>query len=320
MNRLRTLVRWSFAAMVPGELVLMLCLASGVGVPDGARRAVEAALLAIVVAAAVVFTADYRRHRRSGLPSHQAARIAVADTVPAVVRKLVVHEFALGTSFLRWVGRRGPHGVRPGAVVVPYAGGQMAVLYVFLFVSIVETVALALLIPWPVVHAVTLVLDLWGVYFVIALHASCVVRPHVIGVDGSLQLRYGALLDIRIPAGQVVSARRERRYTSSKVGTIDPDGGADLPVASETTVTVQLAEPLEYVRVLGRTAQAQTFRFYADDPAAALDALRARIAPTCAQLVSSDDPGEGPTRTTTSKMILRTGPDTTGHGGSELHR
>jgi hypothetical protein len=278
MNRLRTLVRWSFVAMVPGEVVLVLCLATGAGIPDGARRAVEAVLLAIVAAAAVVFTSDYRRHRRSGLPPHPAALAAVADTVPAVVRKLVVHEFRLGTSFLRWVARRGPHGVRPGDVVVPYAGGQMAVLYAFLFVSILETVALALLIPWPVVHAVTLVLDLWGVYFVIALHASCVVRPHVVGADGSLRLRYGALLDIRISAGHVVSARPERRYSKSKVGNIDPDGVADLPVASETTVTVQLAEPLEYVRVLGRTAQAQTFRFYADDPAAALDALRARTA------------------------------------------
>jgi hypothetical protein len=47
-------------------------------------------------------------------------------------------------------------------------------------------------------------------------------------------------------------------------------------VASETTITVQLLEPLGYVRVLGRTVQAQTFRFYADDPAAALTALRAR--------------------------------------------
>ena len=280
MNPLRTLVRWSFAAMVPGELVLMLCLASGVGVPEGARRAVEAVLLAIVVAASVVFTADYRRHRRSGLPPKPAAHAALADTVPTAVGKLTVHEFRLGTSFLRWVARRGPHGVRPGDVVVPYASGQMAVLYIFLFVSIIETVALALLIPWPVVHAVTLILDLWGVYFVIALHASCVVRPHVIGADGSLRLRYGALLDIRIPAGQVVSVQRERRYTNSKVGTIDPDGTdpdgvADLPVASETTITVQLAEPLGYVRVLGRTAQARTFRFYADDPAAALDALRA---------------------------------------------
>jgi hypothetical protein len=276
MNRLRTLVRWSFVAMVPAEVALVLFLASGASIPDGARRGVDAVLLAIVAAAAVVFTSDYRRHRRSGLPPHPAALAAVADTVPAVVRKLTVHEFRLGTSFLRWVARRGPNGVRPGDVAVPYAGGQMAVLYVFLFVSILETVGLALLIPWPVVHAVTLVLDIWGVYFVIALHASCVVRPHVAGADGSLRLRYGALLDIQIPAGHIVSARRERRYTKSKVGNIDPDGVAELPIANETTVIVQLAEPLEYVRVLGRTAQAQTFRFYADDPAAALDALRAR--------------------------------------------
>lgn len=32
------------------------------------------------------------------------------------MRRLVVHEFNLGTSFLRWVARRGPNGVGPGDV------------------------------------------------------------------------------------------------------------------------------------------------------------------------------------------------------------
>jgi hypothetical protein len=32
-------------------------------------------------------------------------------------------------------------------------------------------------------------LDLWGVYFMLGLFASFVVRPHVIGADGSLRLR-----------------------------------------------------------------------------------------------------------------------------------
>ena len=202
----------------------------------------------------------------------------MTGAVFVAARKLVLHEFNLGTSLLRWVTRRRPYGVRPGDVAVSYASGQAALMYGFLFVSIVETVVLAYLIPWKLLHSVTLVVDLWGVYFVLALHASCVVRPHVIGVDGTLRLRYGALLDVRIPAGRIASVRLERRYAGSKKGTIDADGVADLAVASETTVTVELTEPVGYVRVLGKPAQARTFRLYANDPTAAVAALRARMA------------------------------------------
>jgi hypothetical protein len=191
------------------------------------------------------------------------------------VRKLTVHEFVLGSSFLRWATRRGPHGVRKGDVALPYAAGQTAAMFAFLFISILETVALDYFIPWPAVRKAVLVLDLWGVYFVLALHASCVVRPHVIGADGSLRLRYGGLIDIRIPAGRIASVRLERRYAGEKRGAVDADGVAVLAVSSETTVTVELTEPVGYVRVLGKPAQAKAFRFYADDPAAAVAALRA---------------------------------------------
>lgn len=276
MSGLRTIVRWSSLALVPGDLVWVLCLASGISVPTTVRIAAEAAMLAVVASTAVVLTADYRRHRRTGLERRAASLATIDDTAPVAARKLIVHEFNLGTSFLRWVARRRPHGARPDDVTVPYASGQTAVVYGFLFVSIVETVVLAYLIPWAVLRSVTLVLDVWGVYFILALHASCVVRPHLIGADGSLRLRYGALLDIQIPAGRIASARLERRYSGNKLGVVDADGAADLAVAGETTVTLELTAPVEFVRVLGRPARAQTFRFYADDPTAAVSALCTR--------------------------------------------
>ncbi|MEU7134930.1 hypothetical protein [Streptomyces sp. NPDC046261] len=273
---LRTAVRWSLAVLAPGELVLMLCLASGIRVTPAARTALELAVLTVMVAATTLLALDYHRHRLDGLPRRPALLAAVADTVPAPVRKLAAHEISLTTSFVRWTTRRGPHGVREGDAAVPYASGQTAVMYGFLFVSVVETVALAYLIPWPVLHTLTLVLDVWGVYFIIALHASCVVRPHVVGADGSLRLRYGALLDIRIPARHIASARVERRFPEGRPAAVDAHGGADLAVAGQTTVTVELTEPITFVRPLGKTAKARTFRYYAQDPASAVAALRAR--------------------------------------------
>ncbi|MFD7663588.1 hypothetical protein [Streptomyces sp. NPDC059788] len=271
---LRRAVRWAFSALVPAELVLVLCVLGGVRIPPAARLATESVMLLLAAVSATLICLDHRRHRRAGLDRRSAFLAAIADTVPAAVRKLTAHEVFLSTSFLRWVTRRGPHGVRDGDLPVPYAPGQTATTYGFLFVCVVETVALAFLIPWPVVHAVTLVLDIWGCYFVIALHASCVVRPHVVGADGSLRLRYGALLDIRIPADRIASVRLCREFPDGKLAVVDEHGVADMAVAGQTTVTVELTGPVRYVRALGRPAEARAFRFYAEDPASAVAALR----------------------------------------------
>jgi hypothetical protein len=270
----RKAVRWSCLALLPGELVLVLCLAGGVVIPSAVRSALELSVLAVMIAAGALLFLDHRRHRRAGLDRRAALGAAFADTVPAPVRRLMAHEVFLSTSFLRWVTRRGPHGVRDGDLPVPYAPGQTAVMLGFFFVCVVETVALAFLIPWPMVHAVTLVLDIWGCWFVVALHASCVVRPHVIGADGSLRLRYGALLDIRIPADRIDSVRQDRRFPESRPGAVDEKGVCELAVAGQTTVTVELTEPVPYIRALGQPDGARTFRFYAEDAGAAVAALR----------------------------------------------
>jgi hypothetical protein len=202
-----------------------------------------------------------------------AATVAIRTTVPTPVRRLVRHEFVLWTSLLRWIARRPPHGVSKGDTAVAYAGGQSTVAYVWLFVSIVETVALAYLIPWPLVHALALILGLWGVFFILALQASCVVRPHIVGADGSLRARYGALVDIRVPADCIASARVERRFPNGSLVQLREDGTLDLIVGSQTTVTVELTEPVAFLRPLGKPARARTLRFYADDPHPAVAAL-----------------------------------------------
>jgi hypothetical protein len=104
----------------------------------------------------------------------------------------------------------------------------------------VETVVLAFIIPWPIVRDIALVLDIWGVYFIIAVYASFVVRPHVIHADGCAELSQGG----------------------------------------QTTVTVQLTRPVTFTRPLGKTACASALRFYAADPAAAVAAIRARALQT----------------------------------------
>lgn len=200
-----------------------------------------------------------------------------AAWVLAVLRRLVWHELLLWACLFRWIARR-PHGVRAGDTAAAYTGAQSVTVYGMLFVSVVETVALAYLIPWPVVHLVFLAVDVWGIFFVVGLQASCVVRPHVAGPDGSLRVRYGALVDIRVPAERIVSARVDRRYptgTLLKFGEDDTDT-VDLIVGGMTTVTVRLCEPVTFRRPMGRPASVRTLRLHADDPRALVAALSRR--------------------------------------------
>lgn len=213
--------------------------------------------------------------RRAGRRSVDVAIDVVRAVVPRQVRRLVRHEFVLWACLLRWVTRRGPHGVGAGDTAVAYSGGQAAVMLGFLFASIVETVALALIIPWPLVHMIALIIGLWGVWFVLALHASCVVRPHVIEADGSLRLRYGALIDIRVPEEMVANVRRERHRPAGSLLEFRDDASAELIIAGETSLTVELVEPIAIVRPMGRVERARTLRFYAEDARAAMAAIAA---------------------------------------------
>ncbi|MFF5702903.1 hypothetical protein ACFY7H_10415 [Streptomyces sp. NPDC012794] len=262
--------RIAAVAVMPGELLLVLCLAAGVRPPGWATAAAEALLLGALLLEAWVLCS---LRRRTG-----SWRAAVRAAVPEPVLRLLLHELRATASLGRWIARR-EHGVRPGDLAARYTGPQTAMMYGLLFVSVVETAALAVLIPWPAVHRVVLVLDVYGVLLVLALHAACVTRPHVVRADGTLRIRYGALFDLTVPPDAVASARVERRYPEGRLVTLSDDGVLDLIVGGQTTVTLELNRPLDFRRPLGARARARTVRFHADDPRALVTALRQAAAP-----------------------------------------
>ncbi|MFE7046790.1 hypothetical protein ACFVAM_00235 [Streptomyces californicus] len=259
-------------AALPGELFLAVCLVAGVRIPGAVLLGAEALVLAVLALEAYVMWPLYAARRRAGDGRRAAGAAAVRAVVPVAVRRLVVHEVRALHSLGLWLLRR-RHRVPEGARPFPYTGPQAWIMWAFLLVSVVETVVLALVIPWPLVHAVVLVVDVYGILIILALHAACETRPHVVAADGALRLRYGALFDLRVPAAVIVSARVERRFTDGGLVRVDEEGTLDLAVGSQTTVSVELTEPVEFVRPLGRRGSARTLRFHADDPRAMVAAL-----------------------------------------------
>ncbi|MFI7353684.1 hypothetical protein ACIBTP_07020 [Streptomyces avidinii] len=278
MTRIRA-ARIAVTAVVPAELALVVCLAAGVRLPGWALAATEVLLVGVLLLEARVLHGLYAAERARGAGRRAAGRTAVRAVVPVQVRRLVLHELRATASLGRWA-LRGRHGVRPGDLTAAYTGPQTAMMYGLLFVSVVETVALAVLIPWPAVHRVVLVLDVYGIVLVLALHAACVTRPHVVRPDGSLRIRYGALFDLAVPADAVASVRVDRRYPEGRLVALSEDGVLDLVVGSQTSVTVELNRPLPFTRPLGATGEARTVRFHADDPRALVAALRRQPTPS----------------------------------------
>lgn len=177
-----------------------------------------------------------------------------------------------------WIVRR-RHGVPAGATVVTYAKEQAFTLSLMLFAMAVETVVVDVLLvatgvpDW--VRFTVLIADVYGLLFGVALAAACVTRPHVITAD-ELRVRYGAYFDVRVPRDRIVAVRTSRNDNESSMVSVE-DGHLRVAVGSRTNVTIELSEPIAFVRPLGRRAEATTITFFADRPEPVVSALRSDL-------------------------------------------
>ena len=127
-----------------------------------------------------------------------------------------------------------------------------------------------LLVPWPVVH----VLDVCAVVQVLVVLARSVTRPHVLRAD-SLVLRDGGAFEVVVPL-RLVAAVRVRREHHTGFRSVRRDGTEVVVVSGDqTTVRLDLAEPLDVVLPGGARCATTALRCHADDPAAAVAAISA---------------------------------------------
>ncbi|KUL37461.1 hypothetical protein [Streptomyces regalis] len=171
---------------------------------------------------------------------------------------LARHELRLLVSLALWVARR-RHETGSGTAF-GYARGQGPVMFGLAFVCVVESIAMAVLLrDYPAVHRVVFILDVYTIVLVVGMHAASVVRPHVLDA-GSLRIRRAAHVDLRIPLEKVDSVRRELRTTHQRA-----DGELDVVIGAQTSVTLELTEPVAHFTSLGRRRDVRLVRFHADD-------------------------------------------------------
>jgi hypothetical protein len=187
---------------------------------------------------------------------------------------LVRHELRLLVSIGLWVARR-PNGIGTGTGF-GYARGQGTMLLGFGFVIVIESIMMSVLLRnHPAVQRAWFTVDVYTLVLIVGMHAASVVRPHVLGA-GFLRVRRAAHVDLRIPLEKIARARRELRTTHEKA-----EGELNLAIGSQTTVTLELTEPVAHFTFLGRRRDVRLVRFHADDADSLVRELtRARTAPS----------------------------------------
>ncbi|WP_425834545.1 hypothetical protein [Streptomyces fractus] len=259
MTALRTASRALAYAALAAELVFAVCLLAG----TRPSRGVEAASVAVLVVEVCGLAVLYRR----------GGRDAVREVVPAGVRRILGHELRVFASLGRWVARR-RHGVPAGASAFPYARGQAVMMYGLTFVCVVESFGMwALLRNWPTLHHIVLFLDVYTVLMMLGLHAASVTRPHVVTAD-ALRVRRAAHVDLRIPLERIASVRRENKYTHTP-----REGELNLDVGSQTSITLELADPVRHFTFLGHPKDVHLVRLHAEDPDLLARTLEQRLTP-----------------------------------------
>jgi hypothetical protein len=271
------IARAAMFVLLPAEVLFAVLLVSGVSLPGPLVAAAEAAVLAVLVLCAVAAYRLLRAERRGGADRRTALRATYRQLVPEQVRRIMGFDLKGMISLALWVARR-RHGVPPGATAVSYSRAQTSLMAMFLFAMVVELVAVEILLRTfgaPVgLRAVILAVDGYSILVVLAIIAACITRPHVVSAD-ELRIRYGAFFDLRIPRTKIAQVRHLRNFNESGMVKVADDRLA-VAVSSQTNVIVELTEPVTAVRPLGRRVDVRTVRFFADEPKAAVDALRPR--------------------------------------------
>lgn len=195
--------------------------------------------------------------------------------LPDSVRRLAAHEARVLRSFGLWIVRR-RHQVGPGDRAFGYVSPQTATVYGLAFVCVVETIGVSFMVrDWPAVHAALLFLDVYTVVQVLGIQVAAVTRPHVLTPD-ALRVRAGARVDLVIPLAQIACIRRELKFQGAG-GTV-PDDVLELSVGSQTSLTVELTEPITHVQLLGKRREVTVVRFHADESGELAKALTAAVA------------------------------------------
>jgi len=191
-----------------------------------------------------------------------------------LLRRAVRYELGMWVSLFRWIARRPARG--RDARSFGYASAVTPLLGAFIGVSAIELPILHLVLPWEPVRIAADALGCYGLFWMLGLLASFRVNPHAVSPEG-LRIRHGASVDLLVPWDAVASIRRKYRSASGARGIRVADDLLQLVIGGQTSVDVDLREPIVVRLPAGDSPPLTRLRFHADDADALAAAARAHL-------------------------------------------
>lgn len=197
-------------------------------------------------------------------------------TSAGALARTVRREAALWRAALLVLRRR--RDVPSGSAAIEYSAQLRPRFRVFALLLPFEIVFVHLIVPWEAARTVLLVLGVLSALWFLALLATLHAYPHTVDRE-ALRLRWASFHDHRVPTSAIGSVRRVRRTWGGWSTGAVVDGTLVVDVDGETDVLVGLVEPvlLDPGRYGPTAVTAVAFR--ADDPAAAVAAVRTAADP-----------------------------------------
>jgi hypothetical protein len=190
----------------------------------------------------------------------------------SLVRRAVRYELGMWVSLFRWITGR-PRNRDPQARTFGYASAVTPVFGAFIGVSAIELPILHFVLPWEPVRIAADALGFYGLFWMFGLLASFRVNRHAVGPEG-LRIRHGASVDLLVPWDAVAGITRKYRSASGARGIRVADGLLQLVIGGQTSIDVELREPIVVRLPAGDSPPLRRLRFHADDADALVAAAR----------------------------------------------
>ena len=219
----------------------------------------------------------FRSSRALGTPWWVALEETLGTAMPDLAARAIVLEIRMWAHLLGWLLGRRPRGPQYFSY---HRRSFIPWLLLLVVVELpVEVVLAELFVPWGWLRWTLLLLSIYGLIWVLGLHASLVMLPHVLE-DDRLLVRSGIFLEGAVRYADVaqlevgrfeVKGRREGFY-------VDPSGrSAWQLLGGRADVRLRLASPTSFRRALRRTPLIETLHLSVDEPERFAQALRGKL-------------------------------------------
>jgi hypothetical protein len=203
--------------------------------------------------------------------------MTVVRRIGALARHAVLFEVAIYVALWRWVARR--PAVPPSATPIPYSRIAAPVLWLFIWGSAIEVVAVDLVVHhfgWTTVRIPLLAVGIWSVVWMVGLLAAMRTRPHIL-TPTDLRLRAGLRAELVLPLAAVDGVTTRETELSSTIKSYEIiDDTLLVGVSGRTNVQLTLCGPTTLLTPKG-AVQVERVGMWVDEPRPVAALLRQTV-------------------------------------------